>query len=131
MSEAFDNILELRKHSVAVLFLLSLPVMRLDYITNTVSAVSTLKLALISIQVRKRYTEPYVGLLRSRRVDPSKIGAAGLVGGSDNCHEGMDGRGGKVGNGGADPDPEVLGVRLSNRVFRDFRSCCNSPNDCV
>ena len=71
----------------------------------------------------------YVGLLRSRRVDASKIGSAGLADGSDNCHAGMDGRGGKLGNGGA--DTEVLGVRFSNSVFRDLRSCCNSPNDCV
>lgn len=76
-----------------------------------------------------RDTETYVGLLRSRRVDPSRIGGAGLADDSDNCHEGMDGRGGKVGNGSV--DTEVLGVRFSNSVFRDLRSCCNSPNDCV
>jgi hypothetical protein len=74
-------------------------------------------------------TELYIGLLRSSRLDASKIGAAGLAGDSDNCHEGMDGRGGKVGNSGV--DTEVLGVRFSNSVFRDLRSCCNSPNDCV
>jgi hypothetical protein len=68
--------------------------------------------------------EPYVGLLRSRRVDASE-----LADDSDNCHEGIEGRGGKVGKGGVGTD--VLGVRLSNSVFRDLRSCCNSPNDCV
>ena len=71
----------------------------------------------------------YVGLLRSGRADASKIGVAELVGDSDNCHKGIEGRGGKVGNGGAGTD--MLGVRLSNSVFRDLRSCCNSPNDCV
>jgi hypothetical protein len=74
-------------------------------------------------------TEPYVGLLRSGRVDASKIGVAEPADDSDNCHEGIEGRGGKVGNGSAGTD--VLGVRLSNSVFRDLRSCCNSPNDCV
>jgi hypothetical protein len=52
-----------------------------------------------------------------------------LVDEPDNCHEGIDGRGGIVGKGGAGVD--VPGVRLNNNVLRDLRSCCSSPNDCV
>ena len=48
---------------------------------------------------------------------------------SDNCHDGIDGRGGKLGRGGV--DVAALGARLSNKVLRDLRSCCSSPNDCV
>ena len=56
-------------------------------------------------------------------------GTVVLEGVSDSCHDGIDGRGGKLGKGGA--GVAALGVRLSNKVLRDLRSCCSSPNDCV
>ena len=62
-------------------------------------------------------------------VDVSRDGPVGLVDEPDNCHDGIDGRGGKEGKGGADVD--ALGVRLNSSVFKDLRSCCSSPNDCV
>lgn len=59
----------------------------------------------------------------------SKDELAGLLVELDNCHAGIEGRGGKLGKGGAGVD--VPGVRLSNSVFKDLSSCCSSPNDCV
>jgi hypothetical protein len=56
-------------------------------------------------------------------------GTVALENVSDSCHDGIDGRGGKWGKGGA--GVAVLGVRLNNKVLRDLRSCCSSPNDCV
>ena len=61
--------------------------------------------------------------------DIPKGGTVPLEDESDNCHDGIDGRGGKLGNGGI--GVAVLGARLSNKVLRDLRSCCSSPNDCV